>query len=199
MIVFFFFLGGASFEVLDEDFVCLFVCLFVFGDCGDLVGLMESTRSTPSPTDLSLCKRKASSASSASSSVKRPRECGSPPKTQDAGTDDEEEEAPAASAAPVVDANTASMLAAMAFVTRARSSFMIGDILNSRWDPSHLQQHQFHQPHQFNGPNGAAGPLLAAPQSARDDDDSDDEQVDVESNASYSSCKLTFGSALSSI
>ena len=158
---------------------------------------MESARSTPSPTDLSLCKRKASSASSASSSVKRVKECDSPPKTQDAATDDEEEEAAAAAAAAagppapaVVDANTASMLAAMAFVTRARSSFMIGDILNSRWDPSHLQQHQFHQPHQFGAGNGAGGgALVAAPPSARDDDDSDDEPVDVESNASYNSCK----------
>lgn len=49
------------------------------------------------------------------------------------------------------DQNTASMLAAMAFVTRARSSFMIGDILNSsRWtDPAsqpqqHGQQHGHH-------------------------------------------------------
>jgi hypothetical protein len=48
------------------------------------------------------------------------------------------------------DQNTASMLAAMAFVTRARSSFMIGDILNSsRWtDPSpQSQQHGQHQHH----------------------------------------------------
>ena len=52
------------------------------------------------------------------------------------------------------DQNTASMLAAMAFVTRARSSFMIGDILNSsRWtDPvsqsqQHGQQHGSHHHH----------------------------------------------------
>lgn len=56
------------------------------------------------------------------------------------------------------DQNTASMLAAMAFVTRARSSFMIGDILNSsRWtDPAsqpqqHGQQHGQHHHHPLLG------------------------------------------------
>ena len=105
-------------------------------------------------------------------------------------------------------ANTASMLAAMALVTRARSSFMIGDILNSSrsWDAAaHLNPYAAH----LNHPAAAASshdhhtPTMmdAAPRINHErqdhlkseEDDSDGEDVDVESNNSFSSqasCKF---------
>ena len=61
------------------------------------------------------------------------------------------------------DQNTASMLAAMAFVTRARSGFMIGDILNpSRWDPSQHPGHPLLGPYHQGAHPAAAAALMAA-------------------------------------
>lgn len=157
-----------------------------------------------SPTDLSLCKRKPAlnninNNNNNNNGQKRLR-LSAENARDPAAVDAVEERAfkPVASSSGgghvdpsklvMPDQNTASMLAAMAF--RARSSFMIGDILNSsRWDQaSHPLLGAYHHaalmaaanPHQFAG--------FAPPADHQNGGKSEDEsEVDVESNASYNS------------
>ena len=151
---------------------------------------------SPSPTDLSLCssKRKSSSsnhnnnnnnnskrfrlseaaesaAAAAAAAAEAEAEQASralKAATSSSATGSPAESQHAAKMLGMPDQNTASMLAAMAFVTRARSSFMIGDILNSsRWDPSQTHGHPLLGPyHQATHPAAAAALMAATAASA---------------------------------
>lgn len=159
--------------------------------------MMESAKvslvrsASPSPTDLSLCnsKRKSSISSNHNNNNNSKRfRLSEATESAAAAAAAEAEEASrvlkattsssSAAGSPtdnqhakllgMPDQNTASMLAAMAFVTRARSSFMIGDILNSsRWDPSQHHGHPLLGPyHQATHPAAAAALMAATAASA---------------------------------
>ena len=154
-----------------------------------------------SPTDLSLCKRKPAHNNNNNNNNNQKRLRLSAENAKDPAVVDVMEERafkPVASSSAggqvdqskllMPDQNTASMLAAMAF--RARSSFMIGDILNSsRWDQAnHPLLGAYHHaalmaaanPHQFAN-------FAHQPADHQNNKSEDESEVDVESNASYNS------------